>query len=215
MPTALGATTRESVSTLELLRALNEARAAGQHEAAAEFEHELAERDAGRRPREPVTVAPPRPRRFLPGREPVPSAYALRRQAAMQAEVEAGRLLYPEPIEWRPRTRGDCVDGDRPCPFVACRYNLYLDILKGGDVKLTFPNLEPDEMAESCALDVVDRRGEATLQEVAELMNITRERVRQIEQDGETKLRYRLAQFRDLGTGGASLSPLAQAMEDA
>src|SRR4029077_6719314 len=32
----------------------------------------------------------------------------------------------PQDIE-RPRPRGDCVGGERPCPFVSCAHHLYLD----------------------------------------------------------------------------------------
>jgi len=50
----------------------------------------------------------------------------------------------------------------------------------GGQIKRTFPGLEPWEMQETCALDVADDGGH-TLDEVAELVGLTRERVRQIE----------------------------------
>lgn len=42
------------------------------------------------------------------------------------------------------------------------------------------PDLEPDEMTDSCALDVADRDG-VTLEDAGNIMNITRERVRQLE----------------------------------
>lgn len=87
----------------------------------------------------------------------------------------------PPPSISRPRTRGECIDGPRPCPWVSCRHHLYLDVGKNaGRLKFNFPDLEPGELAESCALDVADRGGE-TLERVAERMNLTRERVRQIE----------------------------------
>ena len=98
-------------------------------------------------------------------------------------ELAAGGVLNP-PIEVeRPRTRGDCIDGVRPCPFVGCRYSLHLDVNpETGSVKLNFATREPWEMPadESCALDVADR-GPHTLEQVGELMNITRERSRQLE----------------------------------
>ena len=43
-------------------------------------------------------------------------------------------------------------------------------------------------MAETCELDVADRLG-LTLDEVAELLNLTRERIRQLEQRGLAKIR--------------------------
>ncbi len=89
----------------------------------------------------------------------------------------------------RPQTRGDCVDGIRPCPFVGCKYHLYSDVHpETGSLKLNFPDLEPIELAETCALDVAERGG-TTLEAVAELMNVTRERVRQIEVVAKAKMR--------------------------
>lgn len=96
-------------------------------------------------------------------------------------ELEQGRELFPEAIEGRPCTRGDCADVPRPCPYVGCKYNLFLDVSrKTGAIKLNFPDLEPSDMVESCALDVADG-GEHTLEHVAGITNLTRERVRQIE----------------------------------
>ncbi len=80
----------------------------------------------------------------------------------------------------RPRTRAECVDGVRPCPFVSCRFSLYLEVEDTGTIKLNHPDLEPDQMPDSCALDVSDRGG-STLDEVGRLLNVTRERTRQIE----------------------------------
>ena len=87
---------------------------------------------------------------------------------------------YPEDVE-RPRTRGDCIGGERPCPWVSCQHNLYLDVSpRTGSIKLNFPDREPWEMVESCALDVADRGGE-TLEAVGAVMNLTKERCRQLE----------------------------------
>jgi DNA-directed RNA polymerase sigma subunit (sigma70/sigma32) len=64
-----------------------------------------------------------------------------------------------------------------------------LDInTKTGSIKLNFPNKEPWEMKESCALDVADREG-VTLEEVGAIVNLTRERIRQLETKGLEKLR--------------------------
>ena len=84
----------------------------------------------------------------------------------------------PTPEHERPRTRGECRSMPRPCPFVSCRHHLYLEASERS-IKVAFPDLEPDELVESCSLDVADR-GEHTLEEVGELVNVTREHVRQI-----------------------------------
>lgn len=72
----------------------------------------------------------------------------------------------------RPVTRGDCVDGPRPCPWQSCRHHL--------------------EAAEhSCSLDLADR-GALTLDLVGEVFGLTRERTRQIEAIAIAKLKRRL-----------------------
>jgi hypothetical protein len=112
-------------------------------------------------------------------------------------ELELGRLLYPDVEEAeRPRTRAECAEGERPCPFVSCKHHLYLDVsARTGAIKLNFPDLEVWQMTETCALDVADRGG-TTLEEVGAIMNLTRERIRQVEVKGLAKL----AAMRDMST---------------
>ena len=104
-------------------------------------------------------------------------------------ELELGRLLYPEVVDMeKPKSREDCVAGARPCPFVSCKHHLYLDVsARTGAIKLNFPDLEVWDMTETCALDVADRGG-TTLEEVGAIMNLTRERIRQVEVKGLAKL---------------------------
>ena len=105
-----------------------------------------------------------------------------------KAELNRGRELYPETDYWRPKTRSECKDMERPCPYVSCKYHLYIDVHPvRGSIKLNFPDIEVWEMNETCALDVADRGG-ITLEEVGEIMNLTRERVRQVETAGLAKL---------------------------
>ncbi len=104
-------------------------------------------------------------------------------------ELELGRVLYPD-VDGvaRPRTREDCIGGMRPCAFVSCKHHLYLDVSsRTGAIKLNFPDLEVWELTESCALDVADRSG-STLEEVGAIMNLTRERIRQVEIKALAKL---------------------------
>jgi Sigma-70, region 4 len=103
-------------------------------------------------------------------------------------ELEIGRLLYPETDYWRPESREECVDGPRPCPFVSCKHHLFIDVSpRTGAIKLNFPDLEVWDMGESCALDVADRGG-TTLEDVGAIMNLTRERIRQVEVKALAKL---------------------------
>lgn len=86
----------------------------------------------------------------------------------------------PIPDYWRPKKRADCESFSRPCPFVGCKFNLYLDVLKTGSIKLNFPHIEPWDMPPhaSCALDVADELGEVFLDDVGVFMNFTKERAR-------------------------------------
>jgi hypothetical protein len=105
-----------------------------------------------------------------------------------KTELARGKMLYPEEDYWKPKTREECVGMERPCPFVSCKYHLYIDVHPvRGSIKVNFPDLEVWEMTETCALDVADRGG-ITLEEVGEIMNLTRERVRQVETQGLAKL---------------------------
>ena len=81
----------------------------------------------------------------------------------------------------RPKTRGDCLDGYRPCPWAGCRYNLALNVSHVGTIKMA------PEGDMSCALDAADEGG-LTLAEVGRVMGLTRERVRQIEVAALAKL---------------------------
>jgi hypothetical protein len=135
-------------------------------------------------------------------------------------ELELGRLLYPEmdDIE-RPETRADCASGARPCPFVSCKHHLYLDVsARTGAIKLNFPDLEVWEMTDTCALDIADRGG-TTLEEVGAIMNLTRERIRQVEVKGLAKMAAvrdmnALRDYVDEGPSGKRRLPVLAQDED-
>src|SRR4030095_8946302 len=101
---------------------------------------------------------------------------------------EIGRLLYPESDYEKPRARAECAEGPRPCPYVSCKHHLYIDVSgRPGAIKLNSPDLEVWDLGESCALDVADRGG-TTLEDVGAIMNLTRERIRQVEVKALAKL---------------------------
>lgn len=97
-------------------------------------------------------------------------------------------VVTAEPENDRPRTRADCINGPRPCPLVGCRHHLGLEVTRAGGLKPTFPHIEPDELEPSCALDLADN-GSRSLEEIGELLNLTRERTRQIFETALHKIR--------------------------
>lgn len=110
------------------------------------------------------------------------------------------RAEYREELDavarMRPRTRADCLDGPRPCPWVSCRWHLGLEVTPAGDLRLPVA-VEPWEVPETCALDVADCVGTTrvhthdgpTLEVLGRVLGVTRERVRQIEEKLLNKLR--------------------------
>ena len=94
--------------------------------------------------------------------------------------------LYPRPV-----TRRDCEAGERPCPFVACKHHLFLDVNETGSIRMTFPGHDLADLEETCSLDVAREDG-ATLLRVGDLINLTRERIRQIEVRGLALLRTKV-----------------------
>lgn len=84
---------------------------------------------------------------------------------------------YPAGIQ-RPATRADCEPGGlneaRPCPWVSCRYHLYLDALPNGSLRINNADVGPEElerMRATCALDVASE-GEHTEEVTAEFAGL-------------------------------------------
>jgi hypothetical protein len=127
-------------------------------------------------------------------------------------ELEIGRLLFPETDYWKPKNRAECAEGPRPCPFVSCKHHLFIDVSpRTGAIKLNFPDLEVWDLGESCALDVADKHG-TTLEDVGAIMNLTRERIRQVEVKALAKLEalndmYALRDYVDEGPVGKRRLP--------
>lgn len=108
---------------------------------------------------------------------------------------ELDALNAVDPLPEKPRTLGECHarglgTPENPCAYLSCKWNLALDVdLRTGSIKMNFPEAEDHgavdvrEIGETCSLRVADRDG-LTLEEVGAIMNLTRERVRQIETKG-------------------------------
>lgn len=105
-----------------------------------------------------------------------------------RTDSELGREIRARLDALRPKTRGECAEGPRPCPHVSCRHHLYLDVSpRTGAIKLNFPDLEVWDMPISCALDVAEN-GATTLEDVGGILNLTRERIRQLELSALSRL---------------------------
>ena len=70
---------------------------------------------------------------------------------------------------------------------MSCRYHLYLDVKANGGLVVQFADREPWELPQTCALDVADK-GDHTLEEVGNIIGVTRERARQLEEAALEKL---------------------------
>lgn len=131
--------------------------------------------------------------------------------AALALAATAAPLPLTRAEEWelrgrlpRPKTRADCANTPRPCPWVTCRHHLYLDVHQGsGSIKLNHPYTEVHELKESCALDVADR-GPASYADIGRHLNVTLERVRQLEQEAINHSQERITR------SGQIVKPTAQ-----
>ncbi|HEX4476959.1 MAG TPA: hypothetical protein VH142_17840 [Polyangiaceae bacterium] len=111
---------------------------------------------------------------------------SVQRLAGSDTESRQRRATRIE--DGRPSSRGECIGGPRPCPFVSCKYHLYIDVSpRTGSIKLNFPDLEVWDLSESCVLDVADREGSAP-EHLGLVMNLTRERIRQLEVSAFAKI---------------------------
>lgn len=81
---------------------------------------------------------------------------------------------------------------------MGCRHHLFLEVRpQTGVIQYNFPDQEPDELPATCVLWVATQGG-VTLEKAGVFLNLTRERIRQIESAATRKLRvYR----KNLSTG--------------
>ena len=100
------------------------------------------------------------------------------------------RGLSPAPKPyWRPKTRADCVDEARPCPYAGCRHHLWLNVTRAGSI--TFVGSDGpgqlNQMDDTCALDVAER-GQSTRPEIGRLLGLHVSQLLNIEQTALLKL---------------------------
>lgn len=113
---------------------------------------------------------------------PVRRLPVIARRGRMQPEsAEALTFLSAAPVDVdRPRTRADCANGPRPCPYVSCRHHLFLDVTPAGSIRLNFPGLDVDQIGETCSLDVAEA-GPLSLPAIAAHLRVTFQRAKQLE----------------------------------
>lgn len=133
-----------------------------------------------------------------------PRRFARRTESPKQQRSRLARRSFPP--NPRPLTRADCIDAQRPCPYVGCKYHLFLDVTDAYGLKFNFPLTHILELSPSCSLDVADD-GAHTLEEIGTIYAITRERARQIEARALAKLALAIDQ-----DGGAN-RPLSERCE--
>lgn len=116
----------------------------------------------------------------------------LEERARVAAELAADEYT-PAP---RPRTWGECQargigTAESPCAYVSCKFHLALDVsAQTGAIKVNAIDaidsdgaLDVRALPATCALHVAAMAGR-TLDEIGDLLSLTRERVRQIETKG-------------------------------
>lgn len=88
-----------------------------------------------------------------------------------------------------PTCRSQCRDGPRPCPWVACRFHLLLDVTEDGRLKQNHGFDEHDAqsiadalqlMPQTCSLDVADR-GPHRQQEIGDALGLTKQSIELME----------------------------------
>lgn len=125
----------------------------------------------------PFTIPPPKAGTARASR--ATSVKQLAYEARRELRLNGERPSTP-PVADRPRTRGECAGGPRPCPLVGCRHHNAFDVSEAGSLVENRPDTPVEESTASCSLDVADA-GPHTLDAVGAVLNLTKERVRQVE----------------------------------
>lgn len=104
----------------------------------------------------------------------------------------------------RPRARVDCLptgfNAQRPCPHVSCKWHVWPELSHGGSAarrRVLPTDVAPSDLQYSCFLDLAERGAlpgygsgsGMTLEQAGAVLDLTRERVRQIEAEALAKLR--------------------------
>jgi hypothetical protein len=126
----------------------------------------------------------------------------------MKPPVRNVSLTVLDHPDERPQTRGDCKGGERPCPWLSCKFHMLLDVNKHASIHINMdgrPRLKLadqhagheafDEaalerlmtMPETCALDVADQGGVGVTR-CGEMLAMDKQMVDFIEVDATRKI---------------------------
>lgn len=91
-----------------------------------------------------------------------------------------------------PRTRADCIESHRPCPWIECRYSLVGERGNAARGKVYHYNHGDHEtplesIAHTCALDVA-ADGAHTFEEVSQMLGVSKQRIQQLSDAAFAKL---------------------------
>ncbi len=147
---------------------------------------------------------PPRP--ILQRAKTLPGKLSRARLVKIKAENAAALSAYPgADLPAMPKNFGECLErfgATDPCPYARCKHHLAVDVLPGSGardpaVKVNFPLAETAiDIPDTCSLRVAALNPEGqTLADVAQRLNITRERARQIEVIALSKLRGAMSPY--------------------
>lgn len=89
-----------------------------------------------------------------------------------------------------PCKRSECAGVPRPCPFVGCIYSTFLNVTEKGSITFTFGTKDPLSIPGnmSCVLDIVDEKKMLTLEEIGNMWQLSKERIRQIQEGALKKM---------------------------
>ncbi|PJF33652.1 MAG: hypothetical protein CUN57_01585, partial [Phototrophicales bacterium] len=92
------------------------------------------------------------------------------------------------PRHSRPKNVSQCPKGR--CPYVGCRYHIWMDVNpKNGSITYNFPpEIGPTDILQPCALRFAEQGGR-NLEEIGSYFGLTKERIRQIEEQALLRLR--------------------------
>jgi hypothetical protein len=117
----------------------------------------------------------------------------------MTNKIRYAEYLYP------PKHYADCMGKPEPCRHVFCEHHMVWCFIWGKKPTIRALLDKAESLKYTCVLKAVEKKqGGLTLQEVGDILGITRERIRQIEEEalrkiGGPKIRKQLEEYANNG----------------